>query len=300
MQCSSLYESIDYDQVNLKALIDIGEPFISLESTGDSNTMATIPLHVLALFQCRPWAQNCQIPDKIALLLSRGANVEARNHRGETSLHIVCSDHFNRHEWLCSHQKEAHTQRHLEESIDIFILMISAGADVCAIDDQGRSVSEVAFNHGQKVAWTKALKSCGIDISDLLARRRVNPARATALSSPYNRRPKSVTSKLSLAEYLKRRKPCARRGPMTDPFWGQMSSSEDDDSEDEDREDDESEYGDWDVERDNADYVNNDESEIGDSAEDTNDDSNGREEDFILENGRSRFTYEGREKAKLD
>ena len=282
--------------MKLKALIDIGEPFISLESTGDNNTTATIPLHVLAHCHCMGWGENCQTPDKIVLLLSRGANVEARNHRGETSLHVGFSNPFI-HEhpgWWYDED-----QPYLLEIIDILILMISAGADVCAIDDQGRSVSDAALDSGQQVAWTKALKYCGIDINDVLARSNVDPARSTALSSPYNKRPNSVTSKISLAEYLERRKPCVIGEPWRNDHR-EYSSSEDDDSENEDYEDDESEFGDWDDDSENQDHDNNDESESEGSAEDTNEISNGREDEFIPENGQSDFTYEGREKTKLD
>ena len=229
--------------------------------------------------------------------------MEARNHRGETSLHAVFPRHFtftlNRLSRGCD--KEAALQRHLSESIDILISMVSAGADVCAIDDQGRSVSDAAFDSGQEVAWTKALKYCGIDINDILAHPNFDPARSSALSSRYNKRPKSVTSKLSLAEYLKRRKPCARVLPWyeTDRY---LSSSEDDDSENEDYDDgNESENGDWDDESDNEDYdKDDDESENGDSAEATNKPSAGRERTSVPENGKSDSTYEGRGKAKLD
>ena len=284
----------------MKALIDIGEPFISLESTGDSSPFATIPLHLIADSHSGGWAENCQIPDKIALLLSRGANVEARNDRGETSLHVVFSNHSTLGTNIGWYDKEAALQRHLSESIDILVLMCSAGADVCAIDDQGRSVSDAAFDAGQEVAWTKALKYCGIDVNDVRARPNVDPARSTALSSRYNERPTSVSSKLSLAEYLKQRKPCARTRPWEE-ISRRLSSSEDDDSENGDYEDDESEYGDWDDGSDNEDYdKDDDESEREDSAEDTNKTSAGREENSVPENGKSDSTYEGRGKAKLD
>lgn len=233
--------------------------------------------------------------------------MEARNHRGETSLHAVFSRHFtldrlSRLDRLfrgCD--KEAALQRHLSEIIDILVLMCSAGADVCAIDDQGRSVSDAAFDAGQEVAWTKALKYCGIDVNDVLVRPNVDPARSTALSSRYNKRPQSVTSKLSLAEYLKRRKPCARVCPWVNTYR-ELSSSEDDDSESEDYDDgNESENGDWDDESDNEDYdKDDDESESEDTAEDTNKTSAGREGTSVPENGKSDSTYEGRGKAKLD
>ena len=254
--------------------------------------MATIPLHLLAHCDAMDYGTNCQITDKIALLLSRGANVDARNHRGETSLHVAFSNYSPHEEpglWL------RRIQRHPSRSMDILILMCSAGADLCAIDNQGRSVSDAAFEVEQEVAWTEALKYCGIDINDVLARPNVDPAKSTALSSPYNKRPKSVTSKLSLAEYLKRRKPCAPSSMRMEEAL--ISSSEDDDSEDEDHEDDESDYGDWDDEGDNE---ADDESESEDSAEDTNRLSNGTKANCVPENKKGDFTYQEREKAKLD
>ena len=226
--------------------------------------------------------------------------MEARNYGGETSLHVLFQNFFTRDERIRRYKDEAMRQLYLLESVDILILMCSAGADVCAIDDQGRSVSDAAFDSAQELAWTKALKYCGIDISDVLTRPNVDSARSTALSSPYNKRPKSVTSKLSLAEYLMQRKPCARVPPWyrTSP---DISSSEDDDSENEDYGDDESEYGDGDDESDNEDYNdNNDESKNEDSAKDTNKVSHGRKKKSIPENGQSEFTHQEREKAKLD
>ena len=88
-----------------------------------------------------------------------------------------------------------------------------------------------------------------------------------------------MTSKLSLAEYLKGRKPSGPSPSRRATPW--FSSSEDDDSEHEDYEDNESERWDWDDES-------------------GNEESNGRGENFIPENGQSEFTYEEGEKAKLD
>ncbi len=120
---------------------------------------------------------------------------------------------------------------HLSETKDIAILMISAGADVCAIDDHGSSVSDMAMQSGQQGVWTEALEYCGIDIKDVLARPNVDPAHSTALASQYSERPKSVTSKISLAEYLERRKTFPIH-PRLDVYSPYISSSEDDESED--------------------------------------------------------------------
>ena len=120
---------------------------------------------------------------------------------------------------------------YLSETKDIAILMISAGADVCAIDDHGRSVSDIAMQSGQQGVWTEALKYCGIEIKDVLARPNANPAHSTALASQYSDPPRSVTSEISLAEYLERRK-AIPRNPRVRVQSPRSSSSEDDESED--------------------------------------------------------------------
>lgn len=110
--------------------------------------------------------------------------------------------------------------------------MISAGADICAVDKYGLSVSDVAIESGQLALWIEALKYCGIDIKDVLARPNSNPAHSTALDSKYNQPHRSVTSKVSLEKYMERRK--AFRVPEEKEVWGmeaQLDSSEDDDSE---------------------------------------------------------------------
>ncbi len=149
--------------------------------------------------------------------------------------------------------------------------MITAGADVCAIDEAGRSVSGVAIHSGLQTLWTEALKYCGIDIKDVLARTDIDPAHSTALSSEYSQPPRSVTSKISLEEYLERRKPFLipeekaelsirdlldssedDNSSEDEALSSPPSASEDDESENEDlgprfcsSEDDESEDLDW-------------------------------------------------------
>lgn len=190
----------------MKALIDLGEPFISLECTGDNNPNGTIPLLLLAYTHSRGSAELFQTAGKVALLLSRGANVRAKNSQGETCLHLVLSPHEHSEPRCWCDDDEAYVWRHLCRTKDIVILMISAGADVCAIDEYGLSVTDIAIDSSQHALWTEALKYCGIDIQDVLARPNFDPARSTALSSEYSQPHRSVTSKVSLEEYLERRK----------------------------------------------------------------------------------------------
>ena len=210
----------------MKALIDLGERFISLESTGDKSPEGTIPLLLLAYHHSQNWGESYQISDKIALILSRGADVKAKNSRGETCLHLAFLKG-------CWYNRERKVWQHLSDTTkDVVILMISAGAGVCAIDEQGRSVSDAAADSGQQSIWTEALKYCGVDIRDVLARSKTDSAHSTALSPRYSELPRTVTSKLSLTEYLGRRKTSA---PGENGCVGglYLSSSEDDESENE-------------------------------------------------------------------
>ena len=112
--------------------------------------------------------------------------------------------------------------------------MISAGADVCAIDGYGLSVSDVAMDPESNAIWMKALSHCSIDVRDVLARRNIGPARSTALSSEYSEPPRSIVSKISLVEFLELRKTIP--GYDTEYEWTKVepelySSSEDEESE---------------------------------------------------------------------
>ena len=262
----------DHMKVSLKSLMNLGEPFISLETTGDHNPAETTPLLLLAYYHTSPFIESVQIPDKIALLLNRGANVNSRNSRGETCLHLVCSgnSHHEHHclcAWLAS---PCRFQRYLPETRDILIMMISAGADVCAMDEEDRSVSDVAIGSENLTLWTEALEYCGVDIKGVLKRRNVNSAYSTALGSQYNEPPMSVRSKISLAEYLEQRRGF-RGSEYEDWKWSPLiSSSEDDDSEDENQAEETSE---------------DDNSEKGDLINDASPDEYGWNEDFAEEMG---------------
>lgn len=111
--------------------------------------------------------------------------------------------------------------------------MVSAGADVCAINEEGWSVSDVAFHSEVQTAWIEALKYCGIDIKDVLGRPNVDPAYSTALDFQHGERHESITSKVSLAEYLERRKAFGSPEYPGQEGTIELSSSEDDNSEEE-------------------------------------------------------------------
>ena len=192
------------------------------------------------------------MPDKVGLLLTRGANVKTRNSHGETCLHLILEEHHHRGRYCWCHDGHI-LWRHQCRTKDIVILMITAGADVCAVDWKGKSVSDVAVRSGHQTLWTEALRYCGIDVKDVSAKTKADAARSTALSPEYSQPPKSVRSKMSLEEYMERRKafrvPEERDLERMNP---ELDSSEDDESENEDLksreshfEDDKNEDEDW-------------------------------------------------------
>ncbi|KAI0551201.1 ankyrin [Xylaria curta] len=98
--------------------------------------------------------------EKFSFLLNRGANIEARDPRGRTCLHICLSN------LQPSHQQEQY---------DAIKLLIKKGADVDARDNDGRTVHETAYvqGHGDRGMhigslagdlWDSVLKACGYDI----------------------------------------------------------------------------------------------------------------------------------------
>jgi hypothetical protein len=98
------------------------------------------------------------VPGKIFLLLERGADVGARDRESRTCLHLIFSG-LGKGTGLGS---VFHAEMILK---DILMSMVTAGADVNAIDFVGRSVSEVACLAGYEKLWMEVLGECGYDIA---------------------------------------------------------------------------------------------------------------------------------------
>ena len=278
----------DRIQARVKALIDLGKPFVSLESIDDNLPIETVPLLLLAYVHSQNFDANYQMPDKVGLLLTRGANVKARSARGKTCLHRVFSKHLH-HDRDCWCLDGSLLWRHQCRTKDIVILMITAGADVWAVDEYGQSVSDIAISSGQQTLWTEALKYCGIDIKGVLARPKFDPAHSTALSPEYGQPPRSVTSKMSFEEYLVRRKAfCVPdESDLRRRTYRDYDSSEDDESENEDSKSGDSPFED-------------DEGEDEDRTEDANENSEVDEQESDGANHKTSIQYESSGKAKLD
>jgi len=117
------------------------------------------------------------------------------------------------------------------------MLLITAGADVYTVNDDGESASDYARWGDHWREWSEALIECGFDIEDVAGRE--HPP-GEAWSSAID--PKAVGPKppfLSFGEYLEIRKSRLRVQDLSDDEWETTESSVMAGEEDE--------YDDWDM-----------------------------------------------------
>lgn len=53
---------------------------------------------------------------------------------------------------------------------DILLLLLTAGADVYACDDEEESLSDIADRYGQWQEWTDASTECGYEPDEVMSR----------------------------------------------------------------------------------------------------------------------------------
>ena len=106
-------------------------------------------------------------PSTIRLLLQRGANIAARDHDGGTCLHLVF--------------KSARTIERLKDSL---CLLVRAGADIHAIDEENHSVSEWAIKFQLWHIWESVLRACGKDIDQIKTEMREKGCRLPVPGDP--------------------------------------------------------------------------------------------------------------------
>lgn len=103
--------------------------------------------------------------ERVSLVLSRGADVKARDRRGNTCLHLALGRITkNELDW------ERNTHR-FDNVIHSLKLMIRAGADVYAENDNGQTATQVVtpYNCRSPVTrcWEIALAKCGFDVREV-------------------------------------------------------------------------------------------------------------------------------------
>jgi hypothetical protein len=96
-------------------------------------------------------------PDKLELLLNRGADVQYRTPEGFTCLHD-----------LLLRVNKMYPRDTFPELRDCFVVLLKRGADVYATDYFGRSVTEYAYSLNNFVGdvWDAALARCNFSVSD--------------------------------------------------------------------------------------------------------------------------------------
>ena len=178
------------NKAGLKAFLDLGPPFISPNWTGatKADPLKTYPLLVLSVMHRAGTAEAFETAEKIALLLTRGANVNQRDSSGNTCLHIVmdCSP-------LALHINNLKRQNELR---DILMLMVIAGADVCAINDEKQTVADIAHLFGHYKIRTEVLDICGIENHGVLQAYKTDYGWSSAVDQSERRSPAGYSSRV--------------------------------------------------------------------------------------------------------
>ena len=183
----------------MRAILDSDCPSISPNSTG-ADHIELPPLLTLAYMHSSPCVE-CQTPDKIALLLARGADVNARDTLGNTCLHAVMD-----YDPLPDCVGKSRLERK-DDLRDILMLMITAGADVYAINDNGETVSAIAHLRGHFKMWSEVLEACGYDVYKVYAGEEISIGWSSAVDSA---RTGLRAERLSFKQYLEQRKAFSR------------------------------------------------------------------------------------------
>ena len=181
-------------------MLDNGKPFFSASNILGSGE---VPLRVLADWHAVSTTDPYQIPDKFALLLSRGANPHVRDDHGDTCLHILM--HYNHRREKIHHRVFQNTvnDKYDGELKDILLLLMTAGADVCVSNNYAETPSDIAWSWNHEREWREALEECGYDPDEVddAEEQNVSWSSGTDFVGKHQHRPL-----LSFAEYLEIRK----------------------------------------------------------------------------------------------
>lgn len=188
----------------MELLLNNGYPFVSesFPTYGDRS-----PLLELAYIHATGDSEAFEIPDKIALYLKRGANVNCHDSRRNTSLHLAMMYLKSRGVIDRIYQNMV-TAEYDGELKDILMLLITAGADIQARNDRGRTPSDIAwkFKHWQE--WCGVLEECGYNVEEVVNKK----DEATCWTSGTDTEISMLQSELlKFSEYLEIRKFRLRR-----------------------------------------------------------------------------------------
>jgi hypothetical protein len=137
---------------------------------------------------------SVQIVDKAILLLKKKADISCRDYDGGTVLHTLLKSQ-RRHENSMP-MSENRFFLSLTQPKQLLMVFITAGADICAINDKGETPALIAQKHGKEDEWSEALTLCGYDPEVVFVQS------GSALHDP-SRIP--LTSKLSFEQFCRNR-----------------------------------------------------------------------------------------------
>ena len=188
----------------MRAFLNLGSPFIGPNSTGETQAdpRKKYPLLGLCVIHRDGTARAFETAEKMALLLSRGADVNQRDSSGNTCLHIVMD-----YSPLALQNNNLERQNELR---DILTLMVTSGADICAINNAKQTVLDIANHPGHHKIWTEVLDTCGFGDPNVRQSYNADYGWSSAVDQSDSRRPAEGTLKLSFLEYLDQRKRDAR------------------------------------------------------------------------------------------
>jgi len=178
-------------------MLDFGDPFFNLNDICNTYSGTWTALTVLAQACGYYSVLTMDVVDKAILLLNRKANISCRDDNGDTVLHTALRalrfhDFVSKpraHDWI--------RMRAWDLSFtalrDLLAVFITAGADVYATNNAGKTPSMVAWEYGREGEWIEALELCGYDSQEVLTSCIHRPIRV------------HQTAKLSFDDYCKQR-----------------------------------------------------------------------------------------------
>jgi hypothetical protein len=178
-------------------VLDKGDPFVSTNGPLDW-LHKTHPLLSLAGKERFVQESYGYMSERIHYLLKHGANANMRDKLGCNCLHII---------FRSSPIHNANISYYMVGRKDALMCLVTAGADIDAVNIFGQSVSELACRHGFEDLWIEVLSECGYDPGPFLQYldhhyRREN----TGFGAFTVMAPKVRSTRLSFAEYGKQRK----------------------------------------------------------------------------------------------
>ena len=191
--------------------LNLGAPSVSPNSTGDDQ-----PHPLLIMVNCHALILGARdfkdYPDKVALFLTRGANVNARDRNGNNCLHLVMMTDLEALKKLPAWLQSTYHN----ELRDILTLLITAEALVDAVNNDNVSVSDIALRYNHENLWKDVLDFCGYDAETVCNRKGdINHGWSSAVHDSYVRYSAHRTPKLSFQTYLAMRK---RENEVTEIF----------------------------------------------------------------------------------